>query len=83
MSLALMTKSNPANFRDNRIYSQGARAVSVLSTQSCFSRFKKEYQVFNGLDGLKGPLLVCTNHTNNEKHLLHGLLVPKVYAVHL
>ncbi len=57
-SLALITKSNPLNFSDNRISSQGARDASVLSTQSCFSSFEKQYQVFNELDGLKGPLLV-------------------------
>ncbi len=46
---------------DNRIYSQGARAASVVSTQSYFTSFEKQYQVFNGLDGHKGPLLVYTN----------------------
>ncbi len=52
MSLALITKSNPADFHDNPICSQGPRAASVLSTQSGFTPFEKLYQVFNGLDGL-------------------------------
>ena len=78
-SLALITKSNLINFCDNRMYSQGASAASVLSTQSCFSSFEKQYQVFNGLDGLKIPLLVYTNHINNEKHVHHGFLAPWAY----
>ena len=32
-----------------------------------------------GLDGLKVPLLVCTNHINNEKHVHHGFLAPRPY----
>ncbi len=78
-SLALMTKSTPVIFCDNRLYSQGARAASVLSTQSCFSSFEKQYQVFNGLGGLKVSLLVYTNHINNEKHVHHGFLAPWPY----
>ncbi len=39
MSLALITKGNPANFSDNRMYSQGVIAASVLSTQSFVSNF--------------------------------------------
>ncbi len=49
--------------------SQGARAASVLSTQSCFTNFEKYYHVFNSLDDLKGPLLVYTNHINNHMSL--------------
>ncbi len=33
----------------------------------------------NGLDGLKVPLLVYTNHIKNEKHVHHGFLAPWVY----
>ncbi len=40
-SLALITKSKPADFCDNWICSQGARAAFVLSTQSCFTPFEK------------------------------------------
>ncbi len=69
-----MTKSTPIIFCDNRMYSQGARAASVLSTESCFLSFEKWYHVFNGLKGLKVPLLVYTNHINNEKHVHHGFL---------
>ncbi len=72
-------KSNPANFRDNRICSLGARAASILSTQSCSSSFEKQYQVFNDLDGLKGPLLVYTNHINKERHVHHGFLAHQAY----
>ncbi len=38
-------------------------------------------KVFNGLDGLKGPLLVhvYTNHINNEKCMHHGFLAPHAY----
>ena len=32
---------NKEYFCDNRICSQGARATSVLSTQSCFTTFEK------------------------------------------
>ncbi len=78
-SLALITKRTPVIFCDNRRYSQGARAASVLSTQSYFTTFEKEYQVFNGLDGLKVRLLVYTNHINNEKHVHHGFLAPWSY----
>ena len=78
-SLALITKSTPVIFCDNRMYSQGARAASVLSTQSCFSTFEKQYQVLNGIDVLKVPLLVYTNHINNEKHVHHGFLAPRAY----
>ncbi len=78
-SLALITKSTPVIFCDNRMYSQGARAASVLSTQSCFSTFEKQYQVSNGLDGLKVPLLVYTNHINHKKHVDHGFLAPRPY----
>ena len=69
MSLPLITKGNPANFHDNWIYSQSARAASVLSTH--FTSFEKQYQFFNGLDVLKGLLLVYTNHINNEKCMHH------------
>ncbi len=65
------------------MYSEGARAASVLSTQSCFSSFEKQYQVLNGLDGLKGPLLVYTNHMNNEKHVYHGFLALQAYLCSL
>ncbi len=78
-SLALMPKSTPVIFCDNRMYSQGARAASVLSTHSCFSTSQKQYRVFNGLDGLKVPLLVYTNHINNKKHVHHGFLAPRPY----
>ncbi len=78
-SLALTTKSTPVIFCDNRMYSQGDRAASVLSTQSCFSSFEKQYHVLNGLDGLKVPLLVYTNHINNKKHVHHGFLAPRPY----
>ncbi len=61
------------------MYSQGARAASVLSTRSCFCSFEKQYQVFNGLDGLRVPLLVYTNHIDNEKHVHHGFLAPRPY----
>ncbi len=83
MLLALMTKSTPVIFCDNPMHSQSARAASVLITQSWFSSFEKQYQVFNGLDGLKVPL--HTNHINNEKHVHHGFLAPRpaaIYAVH-
>ncbi len=33
----------------------------------------------NGLDGLKVPLLVYTNHINNKKHVHHGFLAPRPY----
>ncbi len=46
-----------------------------LSTQSCFISFKK-MPSYNCLDGVKGPLLLCTNHTNNEKHMHHDFLAP-------
>ncbi len=78
-SLALMTKSTAVIFCDNRMYSHSARAASVLSTQSCFSSFEKQYQVFNGLEGLKVPLLVSTNHINNEKHVQHWFLALRPY----
>ncbi len=39
------------------LYSQSTRAGSILSTHSCFSSFEKQYQVLNGIDGLKVPLL--------------------------
>ncbi len=53
--------------------------IHPILTQSCFSSFEKQYQVFNGLDGLQVPLLVCTNHINNEKHVHHGFLAPRLY----
>ena len=31
------------------------------------------------IDGLKGPLLVYTNHINNRKHMHHGFLAPRAY----
>ncbi len=34
---------------------------------------------FNDLDGLKGPLLVYTNHINKERHEHHGFLAPRAY----
>ncbi len=74
-----MTKGTPGIFCDNRMYSQGARAASVLSTKSCFSSFEKQYKVFNGLDGIKVPLLIYTNRINNEKHVHHGFLAPRPY----
>ncbi len=46
-------KEYSCNFCDNRMYIQSARAAFVLSTQSCFSSFEEQYQVFNGLDGRK------------------------------
>ncbi len=78
-SLALIRNSNHANFSDHRINCQDARAASVLSTLSCLPSFEKQYQVFNGLDGLKGPLLVYTNHINNKKHMHHDFLAPQAY----
>ncbi len=39
--IALIIKSDPADFHDNRISSQGARAASVLSTQSRLTPFEK------------------------------------------
>ncbi len=37
------------------------------------------YQDFHAIDGLKGPLLVYTNHINHEKPMHHGFLAPQVY----
>ncbi len=36
------------------------------------------HPIFNGLDGLKVPLLY-TNHINNKKHVHHGFLEPRSY----
>ena len=33
----------------------------------------------HGLDGLKVPLPVYTNHINNKKHVHHGFLAPRPY----
>ena len=44
-----------------------------------FTRICMLYEVFNGLDGLKGPLLVYIIHINNEKHMHHGFLASQVY----
>ncbi len=83
-SLALVSRSYNANFHNNRICSQGTRAASIWSTQSGFTSFEKQYliqylTIFNGLDGLKGPLLVYNYHINNERHMHHGFLAPQAY----
>ncbi len=79
--LALLPKGGHKKIPEKmcKTFARHCRAASVLSTQSCFSSFEKQYQVFNGLDGVKVPLLVCTNHITNEKHAHHGFLAPRPY----
>ncbi len=67
------------NFCVNQMSSKGARAASVLSTQSCFFSFEKWYRLLNGLDGIKGSILVYTNHINYEICIEHCFLAPWVY----
>ncbi len=43
----------------------------------CRKRFLKISEP--SVDGVKGPLLVYTNHINNEKHVHHGFLTPQAY----
>ncbi len=78
-TLALITKMYHANFLINRMSSQGARASSVLSTPSCFSSFEKWYRLLYGLNGIKGSILVWTNHINYEKCIEQWFLAPWVY----
>ncbi len=78
-SLALITEVYCTNFGVHRMNSKAARAASVLSTRSCFTSFVNWYKVFNGLDGVKGPLLACMNHMNHEMYIHPCFLAPWVY----
>ena len=78
-SLALITKMYCTNFGVNWMSSKGTRAASVLSTQSCFTSFENWYKVFDGLDGVKGPLLACMTHMNHEMHMHLCFLASQVY----
>ncbi len=58
-----------------RMYCIDTKALVFMFSGGSFHGFT----IHNGLDGLKGPLLVYTNHINNEKRMHHGFLAPHAY----